>query len=114
VPPPFSQPARDSLAVTLADVARYLDAELTVCLFGSRRKVDRFSRAWVKLTELAEAIRPLMSALPPIPTELMHHNEPSLRANRVLMHSSKKQPYSITSSARSKNDSGIVSAYVTG
>src|SRR5262245_39879118 len=38
--------------------------------------------AWVKLAELAEAIRPLMSALPPIPTELMHHNEPSLRANK--------------------------------
>jgi hypothetical protein len=61
-----------------------------VCLFGSRRKVDRFSMAWVKLTELAEAIRPLMSALPPILTELMHHNEPSLRANSDQMQRSKK------------------------
>jgi hypothetical protein len=42
---------------------------------------------------LAEAIRPCMSALPPIPTELMRRNELTRRANRVLTRRSKTSAF---------------------
>jgi hypothetical protein len=54
-------------------------------------------------TELAEATRPFMSAMPPIATAQRVNNEPPLSAN-----SGRTKPvYSITSSALAKNVSGI-------
>src|SRR2546429_605772 len=59
-------------------------------------------------TLLAETTRPFMSAMPPIATKAVSRSETSLCANSDLAHCSKRHRYSINSSARSKNDSGIV------
>src|SRR5262245_13401027 len=49
-----------------------------------------------------------MSALAPVATGLVRRKELTLRANRRHMHHSKVRAYSITSSARSRNDSGTL------
>jgi len=50
-----------------------------------------------------------MSAMPSIATESVRHNEPTPCARNRHMHRSKLHHYSITPSARNRNDSGIVS-----
>jgi hypothetical protein len=63
---------------------------------------------WVKRVTSVRSRRSGMSAMPPIPTELMRHNKTSRGAMTGLMHCSKEHRHSIVSSARSRSEVGIV------